>query len=79
MMLADHEEARANGQMSAALRAAELLGRELHGMFTERREVTTRDDLRELSDAELYEQLARQVESMGEPKFATKIRRMAKA
>jgi hypothetical protein len=45
-LLADHEQARANRQMSAAIRAAELLGRELHGMFTERREVSTRDDIR---------------------------------
>lgn len=79
MLISVHEEARANKQMSAAIRAAELLGRELHGMFTERREVTTRDNVRQLSDAELHEQLAQQLESMGEPDFAAKIRRMGKA
>jgi hypothetical protein len=64
--------------MAAAIRAAELLGRELHGMFTERREVTSRDDVRQLTDAELYEQMAQAVDSMGEPEFAAKIRRMGK-
>jgi hypothetical protein len=33
MLIADHEQARAKKQMSAAIRAAELLGRELHCMF----------------------------------------------
>jgi hypothetical protein len=76
MLISVHEEARANKQMSAAIRAAELLGRELHGMFTERREVTKGDDIRQLSDAELYERMAQQVESLGELEFAAKIRRM---
>jgi hypothetical protein len=53
--VADHEQARSNKQMSAAIRAAELLGRELHGVFVERREVSTRDDVRQLSDDQLYE------------------------
>jgi hypothetical protein len=79
MLISDHEEARANKQISAAIRAAELLGRELHGMFTERREVTTRDDIRQLTDAELHEQLAQQVEAMGEPEFAAKLRRMGQS
>jgi hypothetical protein len=65
--------------MSAAICAAELLGHELHGMFADRREVTTRDDVRRLSDAELREQLAQAVDAMGEPEFAAKIRRMGKA
>jgi hypothetical protein len=76
MLISDREEARANRQMSVALRAAELLGRELHGMFTERREVVTKDDVRQLSEAELREQLAQAVEAMGAPEFAVKIRRM---
>ena len=48
-------------------------------MFADRREVTTRDDVRRLSDAELREQLAQAVDAMGEPEFAAKIRRMGKA
>jgi phage terminase small subunit len=79
MMISDHDEARANKQMSAAIRAAELLSRELHGMYIERREVTTRDDVRALTNAELYEQLAQQIEALGEPAFAAKIRRMAQS
>jgi hypothetical protein len=76
LLISDREEARANKQMAVALRAAELLGRELHGMFTERREITTRDDVRKLSDAELYEQMAQAAETMGAPEFAARIRRM---
>jgi hypothetical protein len=76
MLLSDREEARANKQMAVALRAAELLGRELHGMFTERREVIKHDDLRRLSDAELYERAARAAEDIGEPKLAAKFRCM---
>jgi hypothetical protein len=75
MLISDREEARANKQMSVALRAAELLGRELHGMFTERREVKL-EDVRQLTGAELHEQLAQAVEAMGEVAFAAKIRRM---
>jgi hypothetical protein len=75
MLISDREEARANKQMSTALRATELLGRELHGMFTERREVKL-EDVRQLSEAELHEQLAQAVEAMGAPEFAAKIRRM---
>jgi len=77
MLIADHEAALANKQMSAAIRALELLGRELHGMFTERREVIKRDDVRKVPERDLYEQAAQHVEAMGEPKFAEKIRRMA--
>jgi phage terminase small subunit len=76
MLMSDREEARANKQMATALRATELLGRELHGMFTERREVVTKDDVRQLTDAELHEQMAQAVEAMGAPEFAAKIRRM---
>jgi hypothetical protein len=79
MMLADQEEARANGQMAATIHAAELLGRELHGMFTERREVIKRDDLRKVPEIDLYEQAAQHVEFMGERDFAAKIRRMAQS
>jgi hypothetical protein len=64
---------------SAALGAAELLARELHGMFTERREVVTRDDVRQLTDAELRERTAQAVQAMGEAGFAARIRRMAQA
>jgi hypothetical protein len=31
--------------------------------------------IRQLTDAELHEQLAQQVEAMGEPEFAAKLRR----
>jgi len=78
MLISVHEEARANKQMSAAIRAAELLGRELHG-FTERREVTNRDDIRQLSDAELYERMAQTAEAIGEPELGAKLRRKAQS
>jgi hypothetical protein len=48
-------------------------------MFVHRREVTKRDDVRQLSDAELYEQAAQAAEAIGEPEFAMKIRRMAQS
>lgn len=79
MLISVHEEARANKQMSAAIRAAELLGRELHGMFTERREVTNRDDIRQLSDAELYERMAQAAEAIGEPELGAKLRRKGRS
>jgi hypothetical protein len=79
MLISVHEEARANKQMSAAIRAAELLGRELHGMFTERREVTSRDDIRQLSDAELFERMAQAAEAIGEPELGAKLRRKAQS
>ena len=78
MLISVHEEARANKQMSAAIRAAELLGRELHG-FTERREVTNRDDVRQLSDPELYERMAQTAEAIGEPELGAKLRRKAQS
>jgi hypothetical protein len=65
--------------MSAAIRAAELLGRELHGMFMERREVTTREDIRQVSDAEAYEGAALAAEAFGEPEFAAKLRKQAES
>jgi hypothetical protein len=77
MLIADHKAALANKQMSAAIRALELLGRELYGMFTERREVIKRDDVRKVPEDDLYEQACQHVEAMGEPKFAEKIRRIA--
>jgi hypothetical protein len=48
-------------------------------MFVERREVVTRYDVRELTDSQLHEQVAQAVESMGEPEFAAKVRRMGQS
>lgn len=52
MLQEDRADAREAGQFSAAIRAAELLGKEL-GMFVDRRKLDIATDVAELSDAEL--------------------------
>lgn len=58
MMLDDRELARRESQSAAAIRASELLGRELAGLYTERRDVTQRDATVAMSDQELHDKLA---------------------
>jgi hypothetical protein len=48
-------------------------------MFTERREVSTRDNIRQLSDAEFYERTAQAAEAIGEKDLAAILRRMARS
>jgi hypothetical protein len=68
MLIEDHDSARAKGQFGAAIRAAELLGKEL-GMFVERRELRIEDRLaamtpeqREEDARQLAERLRAQIE-----------------
>lgn len=64
MLLADRELAREKGQMAAAIRAAELVGKHL-GMFIERREQGGPGDFAHLSDAELDAQLMARLKERG--------------
>jgi hypothetical protein len=68
MLIEDHDSARAKGQFGAAIRAAELLGKEL-GMFVERRELRIEERLaamtpeqREEDARQLAERLRAQIE-----------------
>jgi hypothetical protein len=61
MLISDRDLARARGQAAAAIRATELLGREICGMFIERKEIKATGDLSGLSDAELKNQLREQI------------------
>lgn len=54
-MIEDHDAARAKGQFGAAIRAAELLGKEL-GMFVERRELTVQQRLALMTDEQKLEE-----------------------
>jgi|SRR6266704_3434790 len=51
----DWELCRKLGQMSASLKAAELMGRELHKMFTERKEIGGPGDFDSKTEEELRE------------------------
>ena len=66
MLVADHELARERGQLAAAIRAAELLGKML-GVFVERSEQGKPGDFSHLSDEELDAQLTRQLKAGGVP------------
>jgi hypothetical protein len=61
-LLVDSDMARAAGQLSAAIRGHELIGRELHGMFTERRENLT-INIDAMSEQQMQAKL---VEAVGE-------------
>jgi phage terminase small subunit len=63
MLMQERELARERGQLSAAIRATELIGREL-GMFVERSEVGAPGDFRRMSDQELHAQVNRLGESL---------------
>jgi hypothetical protein len=64
MLVADRELARERGQMGAAIRAAELLGKAL-GIFIERHEQGAPGDFSHLSDAELDAQLMAHLKARG--------------
>jgi phage terminase small subunit len=74
MMIEDRELARSQGQSAAAIRASELLGRELAGLYIEKRQVDINDGLRGLSERELEERLATIMDECGESEIATRIR-----
>jgi phage terminase small subunit len=64
MLVADHELARERGQLAAAIRAAELLGKIL-GVFIERSEQGKPGDFAHLSDEELDAQLTQRLKARG--------------
>ena len=64
MLVADRELAREKGQVAAAIRAAELLGK-IIGIFIDRREQGGPGDFAHLSDAELDEQLMMRLTERG--------------
>ena len=55
MLLDDRELARREGQASAAMKADELLGKELHRMFVDRKEVGGPGDFDQMTEDELRE------------------------
>lgn len=57
--------ARANKQHSAALKAAEMLGSELHGMFRKQVDYTHRDEFAQMSNEELRGFIFKQLKDMG--------------
>jgi hypothetical protein len=61
----DWELGRKLGQVSAALKAAELYGRETHKMFTERKEVGGPGDFDNKSEEELREMITRDMKDLG--------------
>jgi hypothetical protein len=70
----DWDKARSLGQMSAALKAAEMVGKELHKMFVDRKEIGTAGEFDTKSEAELRDYISkelglapRQIEATIEP------------
>jgi len=61
----DWELARKLGQVPAALKAAELMGKEMHRMFVERKEVGGPGDFDNKSEEELREIIAREMRDLG--------------
>jgi hypothetical protein len=61
----DWETSRTLGQMSSALKAAELMGREMHKMFTERKEIGQPGDFDNKSEEELREIINKEMEELG--------------
>jgi hypothetical protein len=61
----DWENCRRLGQMSSALKAAELMGRELHHMFVERREIGGPGDFDAKSEDELKQIVRDGLEQLG--------------
>lgn len=61
----DWELARKLGQVPAALKAAELMGREMHKMFTERKEVGGPGDFDNKSEEELKEIIKKELGDLG--------------
>ena len=61
----DWELARKLGQCASALKAGELLGREMHKMFTERKEIGGPGDFDNKSEEELKEILKKELHDLG--------------
>ena len=61
----DWELSRKLGQMSAALKAGDMMGRELHKMFVERREVGGPGDFDNKSEEELREMILNDMKDLG--------------
>ena len=61
----DWELSRKLGQMSAALKAGDMLGRELHKMFVERREVGGPGDFDNKTEEELREIILNDMKDLG--------------
>lgn len=64
-MLDDWDASRRLGQMSSALKAGELIGRELHRMFTERKEIGGPGDFDNKTEAELREIIGTELKELG--------------
>lgn len=64
-IFADWELARKLGQVPAALKAAELMGKELHRMFVERKEVGGPGDFDNKSEDELREMITKDIKDLG--------------
>jgi phage terminase small subunit len=64
-ILEAHELAIARGQAAGALRALEMLGQELHGMFKGHAQVDVSARMREMTDAELLAALHRNLAILG--------------
>ncbi len=61
----DWELARKLGQTASALKAAELMGREMHKMFTERKEIGGPGDFDNKSEDELKEIIQKELGDLG--------------
>jgi hypothetical protein len=61
----DWENSRKLGQMTSALKAAELMGKEMHRMFVERKEVGGPGDFDNKSEEELREIITKEMEELG--------------
>lgn len=61
----DWEKARSLGQMPAALKAAEMMGKELHRMFIERKEIGNAGDFDKKSPEELVDYIKNELREMG--------------
>lgn len=64
-ILEDWDKARQLGQMASALKAAELIGRDVHKMFTERKEVGGPGDFDNKSEEELRAIIKKDMEDLG--------------
>jgi hypothetical protein len=61
----DWELARKLGQVPAALKAAELMGREMHKMFTERKEIGGPGDFDNKTEDELRDVIKKELSDLG--------------
>jgi len=61
----DWDQARKMGQMSAALKAGELIGKELHRMFVDRKEIGLPGDFDNKTEQELRDYIATEMSALG--------------